>query len=321
MGEFDLINRYFKRPQAIARVGIGDDCAILTPYVGYERCVTTDLLIEGHHFLPDVAPAALGHKALAVNLSDLAAMGAQPSTFTLALGLPKADEAWVAEFARGMFALADAHACHLIGGDTTASPIVVVSIAAMGLLPMGGGVLRSGAQPDDDIWVSGTLGDGALGLAVQLGKVKLPADHAAYCVDRVERPRPRIALGLALANVAHSMMDLSDGLAGDLPHILAASRVSARVDVNNLPLSDALRALPLPEAQQLAANGGDDYELLFTAPPGARNRLQFIAQQQSIALTRIGVIESMTDGRPTLQWFENGRPATRSFHGFEHFAA
>ena len=253
MGEFELIKHYFKRPQSAARLGIGDDGAIFVPPPGHEICVSTDLLIEGQHFLSSVAPVALGHKALAVNLSDLAAMGAAPHSFTLSLGLPQVDENWVADFARGLFGLADQHGCSLIGGDTTAAPCIMLSLTVIGLLGSGGSVLRSGAKIGDDIWVSGSLGDGAVGLAIVQGKIALAPDHSRYCVDRLERPIPRLGLGVSLVGIATSMMDLSDGLAGDLPHILAASGVSARVEMTALPLSAALQSLPTAQARETGA--------------------------------------------------------------------
>src|SRR5512139_741511 len=208
LGEFDLIARYFTRPVPDERsdiaLGVGDDCALLQPAAGEQWAVSTDTLVEGVHFLPAVDPAALGHKALAVNLSDLAACGAEPRCFFLALALPAIDEAWLRSFSAGMFALAEAHACVLAGGDTTRSPHgVVITITVMGAVPQGRALLRSGAHAGDDLWVSGTLGDAAFGLAASQGESSA-ADDAATGIERLERPRPQVTLGLALRGLATS---------------------------------------------------------------------------------------------------------------------
>jgi thiamine-monophosphate kinase len=317
VGEFDLIRRYFTREDSVSRVPIGDDCAILPPLpVGFENCFTTDMLVQGRHFLADVDPASLGHKALAVNLSDIAAMGAQPQAFLLSLGLPHAEEKWLHAFARGMFALADAHACTLIGGDTTRAPLLVINIAAIGVLPAGTGVLRSGAKPGDDIWVSATLGDASVGLAVVQGKSAVSAEHADFCRRRLLWPTPRVSLGKALTGVASSMIDLSDGMAGDLLHILQASRVSAHIDLRAVPLSEALKTLPLDEAINHALTGGDDYELLFTAPPGMRGQIERLQDRVELTLTRIGQILA---GPAQITWLQDGVPLTYEFAGFDHF--
>ncbi len=319
MGEFDLIARYFTRPQTVARIGIGDDCAIVSSGPEVETCITSDLLIQGHHFLPEASPEALGHKALAVNFSDLAAMGAKPVSFLLSLGLPHTEEAWLAAFARGLFALADQHNCQLIGGDTTGAPIIVINITAFGSIPQGGGVLRSGAQVGDDIWVSGTLGDASLALALRKGQMQADSTDAAQCFTRMDRPTPRVDLGIALATLANSMMDLSDGLAGDLPHILKASGVSADVELTALPVCPAVAKLAFAQRVHCAASGGDDYELLFTAASARRAHIQQIAQQQQVALTHIGSILPMLGPKPVLRWLENGQLSTRKFSGFQHF--
>lgn len=227
MGEFDLIARYFTRPARKAVLGVGDDCALLAPAPGMQLAVSSDMLVEGRHFFPGVDPEALGHKALAVNLSDLAACGARPLAFTLALALPRVDEPWLAAFARGLLRLADEHGCELVGGDTTQGPLNIC-ITIFGEVPPGQALLRSGAQPGDDLYVSGTLGDARLALEALLGHVQFPAETLARA--RLERPTPRVALGQALRGVASSALDVSDGLLGDLGHILRASGVGACVD-------------------------------------------------------------------------------------------
>ncbi|GGH60735.1 thiamine-monophosphate kinase [Comamonas phosphati] len=229
MGEFDLIRRFFQRPVRRAVLGVGDDCALLAPQPGMQLAISSDMLVEGRHFFADVDPAALGHKALAVNLSDLAACGARPLAFTLALALPQADEAWVGGFAQGLLALADAHDCELIGGDTTQGPLNIC-ITVFGEVPAGQALLRSGARAGDDIYVSGTLGDARLALEAMLGHVALPLDALQAARQRLERPTPRVALGLALRGIASSALDVSDGLTGDLGHILQASGVGATLD-------------------------------------------------------------------------------------------
>jgi thiamine-monophosphate kinase len=236
VGEFELIDRYFKRPARRAALGVGDDCALLAPAPGMQLAVSSDMLIEGRHFLSTVDPFKLGHKALAVNLSDLAACGAKPLAFTLALALPQADEAWLEGFSRGLFALADAHDCELIGGDTTRGPLAIC-ITVFGEVPPGQALLRSGARAGDDLYVSGTLGDARLALEVFRGTRSLPQAVFRWeaRASAWSTPTPRVALGLALRGVATSAADISDGLVGDLGHILKASRVGACIDTDQLP--------------------------------------------------------------------------------------
>ncbi|MBQ0130966.1 MAG: thiamine-phosphate kinase, partial [Comamonas sp.] len=219
MGEFELIRRFFQRPTRRSALGIGDDCALLAPAAGMQMAISTDMLVEGKHFFADVSPQLLGHKALAVNLSDLAACGAKPLAFTLALSLPRADAAWCQAFTEGLFALADAHDCELIGGDTTQGPLNIC-ITVFGEVPTGTALLRSGAQVGDDIWVSGTLGDARLALDALLRQHALPPAVLAQARQRLEQPTPRVALGMALRGIAASALDVSDGLYGDLSHIL-----------------------------------------------------------------------------------------------------
>lgn len=269
MGEFDLIDRFFKRPAKHADLGVGDDCALLSPRPGHQLALSADMLVEGRHFLSTVDPATLGHKSLAVNLSDLAACGAEPRAFLLSLSLPRADVAWLQGFSQGLFALADAHGCELIGGDTTQGPLNI-SITVLGDVPRGQALLRSGARAGDDIFVSGTVGDARLALEVFRGKLSLPETVFRRCRNRMEQPTPRVALGIGLRGVASAAADISDGLLGDLGHILRQSGAGARLDLaacegllscrHDVPLTDAwLRTCVL--------SGGDDYELVFTAPP------------------------------------------------------
>ena len=339
MGEFELIERFFKRNQAAApaqnapaatdaiALGIGDDCALLRPPPGMQLAVSTDLLVEGRHFFASVDPAALGHKALAVNLSDLAAMGAEPLAFTLALALPPEraqDEAWLAALAQGLFALADAHGCALVGGDTTAGPLTLC-ITVFGQVPAGHALRRDGARAGDDLWVSGTLGDARLALAALRGEIDLPAEALAQARQRLERPTPRLALGTALRGIAHSAIDVSDGLAGDLGHILKASQVGAAieaVDASKLIASRAMLAgaegpFGLKSLLSFILTGGDDYELAFTAPPAARAAVQAAAQRAATPVTRIGRIEA----EPGLRLIDaHGRATPLAARAFDHFA-
>jgi thiamine-monophosphate kinase len=320
MGEFDLIKRFFERPVQRSPLGIGDDCALLQPRAGMQLAVSTDLLVEGRHFFADVDPARLGHKALAVNLSDLAACGAEPLAFTLALALPGVDEGWLAAFSRGMFALADAHGCELVGGDTTRGPLAI-NITVFGEVPTGAALLRSGAQPGDDLWVSGTLGDARLALDALRGTVALPDGVFAAARARLELPQPRVALGRALRGVATAAIDISDGLLGDLQHVLQRSGAGATVDaslaVALLAARDGL-GLPLERLQDLVLAGGDDYELAFTAAAARRADVAAAGAASGTPVTRIGRIDAETGLRVV---DAQGRPITRRFAGFDHFAA
>jgi thiamine-monophosphate kinase len=274
-GEFELIRRFFERADRVTRLrlGIGDDCALLDAPAGETLAVSTDMLVEGRHFFPGTDPEAIGHKALAVNLSDLAAMGARPIAFTLALALPDADERWLEPFARGLFALADAHGCELAGGDTTRGPLNLC-ITVFGAVPPAGALRRDGAHAGDDLWVSGTLGAAALAVE-RRRRGESPPPGAA---ERLDRPQPRVALGLALRGLAGAAIDLSDGLAGDLAHVLARSATArgaslgATLEAGALPFAPELHGLPMEERIALATGGGDDYELAFAAPPERRGR-------------------------------------------------
>ncbi len=317
MGEFDLIARYFKRPARRSPLGVGDDCALLAPAAGMQLAVSSDLLVEGRHFLSTMDPRRLGHKCLAVNLSDLAACGARPLAFTLALSLPQADARWLAPFAEGLLALADAHDCELVGGDTTRGPLVI-GITIFGEVPAGSALLRSGARAGDDVWVSGTLGDARLALEVFRGTRSLAAEGFAAARERLELPQPRVALGQALRGVASAAIDLSDGLAGDLGHVLAASGVGATLQVEAVAgLTVAGAALPADDRLDLALCGGDDYELAFTAPTSARAAVQAAATGAGVAVTRIGRIDAEAGLRLA---DAAGRPVHRRLASFDHFA-
>ena len=321
MGEFDLIARYFKRPVRRAVLGGGDDCALLAPAAGMQMAISSDMLVEGRHFLSTVDTARLGHKALAVNLSDLAACGAKPLAFTLALSLPRVDEAWLEGFSRGLYALADAHDCDLIGGDTTQGPLNIC-ITVFGEVPAGQALLRSGARVDDDIYVSGTLGAARAALEVFRGSLALPPPAFEAARDRMEQPGPRVALGLALRGVASSAVDVSDGLLGDLGHVLSASGVGARIDAEQalrcFGLDHAGARPGLDEARRLAfvLAGGDDYELAFTAPPDARDAVQAAALAAQTPVTRIGRIEA---GAGVRVLDAQGVPLPQRFASFDHF--
>ena len=324
IGEFDLIARYFTRPARQAVLGVGDDCALIQPGVGMQLAISSDMLVEGRHFFPDVDPATLGHKALAVNLSDLAACGATPLGFTLALALPRVDTDWLAGFSRGLWALADLHGCELIGGDTTCGPLNIC-ITVFGELPQGQALLRSGAKVGDDIYVSGTLGQARLALDALQGTLALPAPLLALSRQRLEQPTPRLALGQALRGIASAAIDISDGLTGDLGHILKASGLGASLETAiaiNLLAHDADRAAfasVLSAAQQLdyVLAGGDDYELAFCAPFEARAAVQAAAEKSQTPVTRIGCTQAQTGLR--LRQIDGTFLAQKS-KSFDHFA-
>jgi thiamine-monophosphate kinase len=319
MGEFELIATYFTRPVRRSdrvALGVGDDCALLAPAPGMQWAVSTDMLVEGRHFLPTVPPERLGHKALAVNLSDLAACGAEPLAFTLALALPRADDAFLAPLAAGLYALADAQGIELVGGDTTAGPLNLC-ITVFGQVPAGRALRRSGARPGDDLWVSGQLGDARLALECFRGRAALGAEEFVSVRRAMELPQPRVALGLALRGLASSAIDLSDGLVGDLGHVLAASGVAARVEVDLLPRSAVLARQPAALQHECLLAGGDDYELLFTAEPARRDEVRAAGATAGVAVTRIGTI---TAGQGLLLVDARGAPLPARFRSFDHFA-
>ena len=317
LGEFELIARYFTRPVRRAALGVGDDCALLAPAPGMALAVSSDMLVEGRHFISTVAPERLGHKALAVNLSDLAACGARPLAFTLSLALPAADEAFLAPFARGLLALAERHDCELIGGDTTRGPLTI-AITAFGEVASGTALLRSGARAGDDLYVSGTLGDARLALEVLRGTVSVAGDAFARLRRAMEEPAPRVALGRALVGVASSAIDLSDGLAGDLGHVLRRSGVGAVVDVDALPRSGDLAAQDAALQRECLLAGGDDYELAFTAAAARRDAVAAAARAADTPVTRIGRIEA--GGR--LRFVDGaGHEVIGPASSFDHFLA
>ncbi len=332
MGEFDLIARYFKRTARHAALGVGDDCALLQPKDGTQLTLSTDMLVERQHFFSDVDPYTLGHKALAVNLSDLAACGAKPLAFMLALSLASADEAWLAAFSQGLWALADVFDCDLIGGDTTRGPLTVC-ITVIGEVPVLAGrstaLLRSGAKPGEDVYVSGTLGDARLALDALLGRINVPADVLTLARARLEMPTPRIALGIALRGIATAAIDLSDGLLGDLGHLLKSSQIGCTINADiatKLVAAQAYSAgaggqfdLPFSSEQwrTLALSGGDDYELLFTAPRQHRPAVAAAAKASQTRVTCIGITEAM----PGLRLVDGqGCRLPNTYTSFDHFA-
>ncbi len=315
--EFELIAKYFTRPVKNATLGVGDDCALITVSPGNELAISTDTLASGTHFFPDADPEKLGHKALAVNLSDLAAMGALPRYVTLALTLPSIDERWLAAFSRGFFALADEAEVELIGGDTTRGPLAM-TLTAMGEVGTGHALRRSGAKAGDDIWVSGTLGGAVLALKHLQGAVALSADifeHAALLLDK---PTPRIALGRALIGVATSAIDISDGIVADLSHICERSMLSAEILWPEIPIFPGLLSVGEQQRIECALTGGDDYELCFTAPSIMRDKLLRISADSGLILTRIG---SMRTGPSQVSVCDaHGDEINVRSAGFDHFA-
>jgi thiamine-monophosphate kinase len=316
MSEFDLIRRFFTRDTPHAILGVGDDAALLQVDAGNVLAVSSDMLVSGTHFLPDADPFLLGHKTLAVNLSDLAAMGAVPRWAVLAIALPEADEAWLAQFSAGFFALAQQHGVELVGGDTTRGPLNLC-VTIFGEVPAQQALRRSGAQVGDDIWVSGRLGDAALALAHLQGRIALSDAGLAACLPALHQPQPRVALGLALRVIASSAIDISDGLLADLGHILDASQVGAEIEFATLPLSPTLRAhASLPLARQCILSGGDDYELCFTAPAARHAELSEIAARLGLPLTRIGKIVA---GCGCIVHDAAGNPLNVETGGYDHF--
>jgi thiamine-monophosphate kinase len=315
--EFALIDRYFRRPTRHTVVGIGDDGAIVRPSPGMELVVSTDMLVSGTHFLPDTNAEDLGWKTLAVNVSDMAAMGAQPRWALLAVALPAATESWIEKFARGFFACADEFGIDVIGGDTTKGPRNFC-VTIFGEVPAGQALLRSGAQDGNDVWVSGQVGRAARGLAHLQGRIVLDEPARTEFLAALHRPQPRVALGLALRGLATSAIDVSDGLLADLGHILDESKVSANLCVPDLPP-------PGIERDCLLA-GGDDYELVFTTPATRRGEVAALADRLGLALTRIGSIEGAVLPRgfpsvtPRLTLVDaGGVPVAVERRGYDHF--
>jgi thiamine-monophosphate kinase len=320
LSEFDLIKQYFQRPQpGRAVLGIGDDCALLAPTPGMQTAISSDMLVEGRHFFAGADAHALGHKCLAVNLSDLAAMGARPVGFTLALALPQADPAWLADFSAGLFALADAFDCELIGGDTTRGPLTIC-ITIFGELLPGHALRRGAARAGDDIWISGTLGDARLALAGYRAEVALETAAQTEAALRLHAPTPRVELGVALAEarLARAAIDISDGLVGDLGHILHASGVGATLDADALPAGTVLATHETALRRRFTLAGGDDYELCFTAPAAERGAILALAASVATPVTRVGNIEA----EPGLRIVDaTGQPLDLQLDGFDHFKA
>ena len=309
LSEFALIQRFFTRQHVTnpsTRLGIGDDCALLSVPDGYELALTTDTMVENVHFFAGADPEQLGHKLLAVNLSDLASMGAKPVSVTLALTLPKVDENWLTAFAKGFLTLAERYSVDLIGGDTTSGPLTL-TVQAMGLVPRGRALLRSSAKPGDFIYMTGFLGDAGLGLKIKQG---YDCINPGAALERFNQPDPKIEAGLALNGIANACIDLSDGLAGDLGHILEQSRVGACLDWNDLPLSEAVLAYINDTGDwSMPLVAGDDYELCFTVSPEQTAQL-------NIDCRKIGVIESQLG----LRLNKSGDIKPFKVKGFEHFS-
>ena len=320
--EFDLIAKHFTRATPGAVLGVGDDCALLAPTPGMQLAVSTDMLLEGRHFSPQDSPAGIGHKSLAVNLSDLAAMGATPRWATLAIALPEENDAWLTAFARGFFRMADQHGIELVGGDTTRGALTI-SITVMGEVPPGQALRRDGAQAGDDVWVSGVIGSAAMALAYRQGRLFMEQIDAAKVLPALYLPTPRVELGIALRGIATSAIDISDGLLGDLGHILERSHVGAgpigaRLEFAALPMLPAVQAyLHETVARDCVLAGGDDYELCFTAPAGKQDAVLAAAESAGVAVTRIGQITA----KPGLAVIDaNGQPLPIEHTGYDHFA-
>jgi thiamine-monophosphate kinase len=322
VNEFELIARFFRRPAKSDSVvlGVGDDAALLRPTPGRLLVVSVDMLVAGRHFFADVDPEALGHKTLAVNLSDIAAMGATPRWALLAGALPVADARWLAAFARGFFALADAHGVDLVGGDTTAGPLNLC-VTILGEAPQGQAITRAGARAGDDIYVSGTLGEAALAVAAISGRIMLDRHAMDACRQRLDWPAPRVALGVRLRGIATAMLDVSDGLTGDLGHILEYSSAGATIDLPLVPRSPFVDELLAGSHRALALQcllaGGDDYELCFAAPPELASRVATIAAETGVPLRRIGAIQA-SGGLVVRD--ERGFPMADVPRAFDHFA-
>ncbi|WP_437887281.1 thiamine-phosphate kinase [Phytobacter sp. V91] len=321
-GEFSLIARYFDRVKSARRdveTGIGDDCALLNIPEKQTLAISTDTLVSGIHFLPDIDPADLAYKALAVNLSDLAAMGADPAWLTLALTLPDIDEAWLKTFSDSLFEQLSYYDMQLIGGDTTRGPLSM-TLGIHGYVPVGRAIKRSGARPGDWIYVTGTPGDSAAGLAILQDRLQVDdADDAEYLLARHLRPTPRVLHGQALRNLASSAIDLSDGLISDLGHILQASGCGARVDLAALPYSEALkRHADAQQALHWALSGGEDYELCFTVPELNRGALDVAVARLGVPVTCIGQMSADVDG---LHFTRDDKAVTLNLKGYDHFAS
>lgn len=317
--EFELIGRYFARPAKNAVLGVGDDCALWSPGAGMLQAISTDMLVEGRHFLAGTDAEKLGRKSLAVNLSDLAAMGADPRYALLAIALPSPDEKWVEAFASGFFAQADRHGVDLIGGDTTRGPLAI-SITVIGEVPMGLAMRRDAALAGDEVWLSGATGEAALALAHQQGRVQLAGEALAACLSRLDDPEPRVELGGRLRGIARAAIDISDGLAADLGHIAERSGVDIDIAADRLPVAGAFRErINEPLRLECIAAGGDDYELAFTAPAARHEAILRLGSELGLALTVIGKVIP-GNGKVHLRDAAGGI-VVLSRQGFDHFDA
>jgi thiamine-monophosphate kinase len=315
--EFELIARHFTRPAANAVLGVGDDCALLSVTNGMDLAISTDTMVSGTHFFPDVNPENLGHKALAVNLSDMAAMGALPYWAMLAVTLPHVDHAWLAAFAKGFFDLAQEYNVSLVGGDTTRGPSLVMTVTIMGEVPAGAALRRSGAKVGNDVWVSGHVGDAALAVAHRYGRVVLAEGDYQEAVMRLYEPTPRVALGQALRGLATAAIDVSDGLLADLTHICRLSGVGATVDLGSVPVSGiGAKHIDSDAGRNAILAGGDDYELCFTAHPNSRDSIQELEDVLGVPLTRIGQIKR---GKGVSLLGADGKPVKIDGRGYDHF--
>lgn len=317
MNEFDLIRRFFSRPVPPGYLGGGDDCALMPIDAGKVLATSTDLLIEGRHFLPGVDPGRLGHKALAVNISDLAAMGAKPMGCVLALSLPSVDEAWLTDFSEGFYRLADETGCPLVGGDTTRSDGIVISVTVFGQVDPALALRRNAARPRDDIWITGTLG--AAHVALQLLTKALPEQPALLAATRpaLERPCPPWQFAQSLPGLAHAALDISDGLLQDLGHILKASGCGATLRYADLPVDTALASLDEPIRHEAVLAGGDVYQLCFTAPAQHRDTIKLLADKFKVQASRVGTID---EGHKLTVRDSAGEILPVASHGFDHFS-
>lgn len=316
--EFELIARHFTRPAANAVLGVGDDCALLGITHGMDLAVSTDTMVSGTHFFLDVDAEKLGHKALAVNLSDMAAMGAMPYWALLALTLPKVDHEWLAAFSKGFFDLAEEFNVSLVGGDTTRGPLAL-TVTIMGEVPAGAALRRSGAKVGNDVWVSGNIGDAALAVAHRQGRFKIDEADYPEVLVRLYEPAPRVALGQALRGLATAAIDISDGLLADLGHICRLSGVGATVELDQIPVSAIGAKYVEQEAgRNIVVAGGDDYELCFTAHPNSRESIQDLTKMLGVPLTRIGQVKR---GKGVSLLGTDGKPARIDGRGYDHFSA
>ena len=317
--EFNIVDKYFTRPSQNADLSVGDDAALIQISAGHQLAISADMSVAGTHFLEDCPAYFVGWKSLAVNISDMAAMGATPKWATLAIALPNIDEAWLAEFSRGFFACADEHGVSLIGGDTTRGPLNI-SVQIMGEVPIGKALRRDSAKANDEIWVSGTLGEAALGLAQQQNKLPentLTATEKQTCIDALQAPQPRVTLGLALKEIAHSAIDISDGVLADLGHILERSNLGANLYWEQIPHVNIINEIDVKTLQSLCLAGGDDYELCFTASTSQHDTILAIGKKLNLKLSVIGETTQETN----LNLYDkNHQPIKLKTSGYDHFS-